>query len=76
MKLNITLDGRRFYRSSTNAWLFGICGGLAKHFGWDPKLVRALTLFGAIMVPGVSTLLVAVAYIALGLLIPADDQAL
>jgi len=75
MKLNITLDGRRFYRSSTDAWMFGICGGLARHFGWDAKLVRAATAIGAIALPGISTLAVAVLYIALGLLVPADDQA-
>lgn len=75
MKLNITLDGRRFYRSSTNAWVFGICGGLAKHFGWNPKFVRAAFAVGAIALPGISTILVVGLYIALGLLIPADDQA-
>lgn len=75
MKLNITMAGRRFYRSSTDAWIFGICGGLAKHFGWDPKLVRALTLFGTIAIPGISTLAVIVLYIALGVLVPSDDQA-
>lgn len=75
MKLNITLDGKRFYRSTTNAWIFGICGGLANHFGWNPMLVRALTVAGALMVPGVSTLGVIVLYLVLGLLIPSEDQA-
>lgn len=75
MKLNITLDGRRFYRSTNNSWLFGICGGLANHFGWNSSLVRAFTVAAAVLVPGVSTLGIIVLYIALGLLIPSDAQA-
>lgn len=75
MKLNITLDGRRFYRSSTDQWFLGICGGLARHFGWKPNLVRLVVAFGAIALPGISTLAVVALYIALGLLVPADDQA-
>ncbi len=75
MKLNITLDGRRFYRSNSDSWLFGICGGLARHFNWNPMLVRAITLVAAVAAPGVSTVAVAAVYIALGLLVPSDDQA-
>jgi phage shock protein C len=75
MKLNITLDGRRFYRSNSDAWLFGICGGLAKHFNWNPMLVRAVVAFLALAVPGISTIGVLLAYIVLGLMIPSEDQA-
>lgn len=75
MKLNITLDGRRFYRSTSNSWIFGISGGLANHFGWNSNYVRAFTVAAALLVPGVSTLGVIVLYIALGLLIPSDAQA-
>ncbi len=75
MKLNITLDGRRFYRSNTDAWLFGICGGLAKHFNWDAKLVRLVVAVLAVAVPGVSTLGMILGYIILGLMIPSEDQA-
>ena len=75
MKLNITLDGHRFYRSTTNAWIFGICGGLANHFGWNATLVRAALAVGAVVVPGVSTLGIALLYVVLGLLIPSEDQA-
>ena len=75
MKLNITLDGHRFYRSTTNAWIFGICGGLADHFGWNTTLVRATLVLGAVAVPGISTLSIIVLYIVLGLLIPTPEQA-
>lgn len=75
MKLNITLDGHRFYRSNTDAWIFGICGGLANHFGWNPTIVRAAVGIGAVAVPGISTLSIIVLYLVLGLLIPTPDQA-
>lgn len=75
MKLNITLDGRRFYRSNTEAWIFGLCGGIAQHFGWNPMLVRAIFGIGAVAVPGISTLGIILLYLVLGLLIPTADQA-
>lgn len=75
MKLNITMAGRRFYRSTSDQWIFGICGGIAQHFGWKSSYVRIATAIGAIALPGISTLLVIVLYVAAGLLIPADDQA-
>lgn len=75
MKLNITLDGRRLYRSTSDQWMFGVCGGIAKHFGWKSSHVRIVTAVGAIALPGVSTFGVAVAYVIAGLMIPADDQA-
>ncbi len=74
MKLNITLDGRRFFRSNSDAWIFGICGGLAEHFGWNSNVVRAVFGIGAVAVPGVSTLGIVILYVILGLLIPMPDQ--
>ncbi|MCO5217077.1 MAG: PspC domain-containing protein [Thermomicrobiales bacterium] len=75
MKLNITMDGRRFYRSTSDQWIFGICGGIARHFGWKSSYVRLATAAGMIIVPGISTLTFIILYVLAGLLIPADDQA-
>lgn len=75
MKLNITLDSRRFYRSKTDKWFFGVCGGLAHHFDWKPNLVRLVVAVGAVALPGISTLIVIALYITLGLLVPSEDQA-
>lgn len=75
MKLNITLHGRRFYRSTTNAWFFGLCGGLADHFGWETKWVRLALAIATVAVPGIGTLGVIAAYFALGLMIPSREQA-
>lgn len=33
---------KRLMRSSTDKKIFGVCGGIAKHFGLDPTLVRII----------------------------------
>ncbi len=55
---------RRLTRSSTDRMIFGVAGGVARHFGLDPSLVRiafvVLTLFGGfgLAVYGVAALVV------------------
>lgn len=39
------------YRSKNDQWLAGVCSGIAKELGWDPLLVRLLTLFMIIAHP-------------------------
>ena len=55
----------QLYRSNRNRVLFGVCGGLAERYGWDPTWVRlafiAATLLGG---PGV------VAYLVMALIVP------
>jgi phage shock protein C len=46
----------------------GVCGGIARQFGWDVSILRVLTLVGALFA-GVTVLV----YIALWLLMPQDD---
>ena len=60
-------DGKKLYRSR-NAWLGGVCGGIAGYFGWDPTVVRLIyllltfsSLFSGIPI-----------YIILWILIPAE----
>ncbi|MDO4501080.1 MAG: PspC domain-containing protein [Erysipelotrichaceae bacterium] len=36
---------KRLTRSSTDKYIFGVCGGLAEYFGWDVKVVRCIALF-------------------------------
>jgi phage shock protein PspC (stress-responsive transcriptional regulator) len=62
------------YRSQSNRMLLGVCGGLAEHFGVSSKLVRLATIFLAIFLPGISIWGVLFAYIALGILLPKDDN--
>ena len=55
----------QLYRSNRNRVLFGVCGGVAERYGWDPTWVRlafiAATLLGG---PGV------VAYLVMALIVP------
>ena len=43
---------KRFYRSRNDSVLAGVCGGLAERFGWDPLLVRILTVLLTIFMMG------------------------
>jgi phage shock protein C len=33
---------KKLYKSTSDKWLGGVCGGLAKHFNMDPVLIRIL----------------------------------
>ncbi len=33
---------KKLYRSTTNKWIAGVCGGLAEHFNTSPTLIRVL----------------------------------
>lgn len=35
---------RHLYRSRTDRYIGGVCGGLAKTYNWDPTLVRIVAL--------------------------------
>ncbi len=56
---------RRFYLSTTDKKLGGVCGGLAEYFGIDSLIVRIAFV---ILIPGFGTGLLA--YILLWLLAP------
>lgn len=56
---------KKFYLSSTDKKIAGVCGGIAEYFGIDSLLVRAIFLF-CIIVYGTGLLL----YIILALLAP------
>ncbi|NDK91355.1 PspC domain-containing protein [Gordonia desulfuricans] len=58
---------RRLTRSRTDAWLGGVCGGIAARYGWDASLVRALFV-ASILLPGPQVLL----YLVLWLVIPRE----
>jgi len=58
---------RQLHRSSRNRVLFGVCGGVAERYGWDPTWVRLAfalaTLAGG---PGI------VIYLAMAVIVPRD----
>jgi phage shock protein PspC (stress-responsive transcriptional regulator) len=57
---------KRLVRSSDDAWLGGVCGGIAQYVGVDPNLVRLLVVIGAFFSFGT----LAIAYIAAWVLMP------
>jgi phage shock protein PspC (stress-responsive transcriptional regulator) len=44
---------KKFYRSTRNKWLGGVCGGMAEYFNKDPTLVRILWVLITIASVGV-----------------------
>lgn len=40
---------KTFYRSASDRWIAGVCGGLARFWGIDPLLVRVLWIVGSIL---------------------------
>jgi phage shock protein C len=36
------LARRRLYRSSSDSWIGGVCGGLGKYFGIDADIIRLI----------------------------------
>lgn len=67
------LDNIGLYRSRYDRWIFGVCGGIAKKFQINATLVRLAVVLLALVVPGVSLIMVAIAYLALGILLPESD---
>lgn len=58
-------DVKRLYRSESDRWLFGVCGGIAEYFNLDPNLIRILFIIFALAFGGGILL-----YIILWLIIP------
>lgn len=61
-------------RSRSNRWIFGVCGGVAAKYNFNPLAVRIGTIILALVIPGISLFPVILAYVALGLLLPDDDS--
>ena len=60
-------------RAKRDRWLLGVCGGIAHRYGWSPNLVRLATVILGIFLPG-PNLIVVVAYIILGLILPESEE--
>jgi phage shock protein PspC (stress-responsive transcriptional regulator) len=61
---------RRLTRSTTDRYLGGVCGGVARYFNLDPTLVRVLTV-ALTVTTGSAFVLV---YIAALFVMPEDEQ--
>ena len=60
---------KKLYRSRTERWLAGVCGGLGTYFGIDPTLVRVLLVILALTF-GSGFLI----YLVLWLIIPLEPE--
>ena len=61
-------------RAKRDRWIFGVCGGVARAYGWSPNVVRLLTAIVAVIIPGVSVIPALVIYILLGIFLPETDE--
>lgn len=55
---------RRLYRSRSNRYIAGVCGGVAEYFGWDPTLIRLLTL-ASLILPGTQVIVYIIAWVVM-----------
>ena len=58
---------KRLYRSRTDKVWLGVCGGIAERFGWEPTLVRVLTVVSFFVLAGP---LIIIAYIVMAMITP------
>lgn len=58
---------KRFYRSRNDSVIAGVCGGIAERFGWEPILVRVLTVLLTFFMLGPVSI---VAYIVICMITP------
>jgi len=58
------MEPKRLYRSRTNRWIAGVCGGIGEYLNIDPVIIRIL----AIIIPGFGWL----AYLICVIVIPSE----
>ena len=60
-------------RAKRDRWIYGVCGGIARRFGWSSTAVRLATIVLAIFIPGMSVIPTILVYIVLGYLLPEEE---
>jgi phage shock protein PspC (stress-responsive transcriptional regulator) len=63
------------HRSTSNKWIFGVCSGFAEKFALNPMWVRLGVVAAALLPAGLGTIPIGLAYIALAILLPAQETA-
>jgi phage shock protein C len=66
MTFDTKITDTEFFRSGSDKWIGGVCGGIAQVTGWDVALVRALVVAGGFVSLGTVVLL----YLAAWMLLP------
>ena len=62
-------------RSTSNKWIFGVCSGFAARFKLNPMWVRLGVVAAALIPFGLGTIPIGLVYIALAILLPAQETA-
>jgi phage shock protein PspC (stress-responsive transcriptional regulator) len=61
-------------RAKRDRWVLGVCGGVARTYGWSSNVVRLLTVIVAVIIPGVSVIPALAIYILMGIFLPETDE--
>ena len=61
-------------RAKRDRWIWGVCGGIAHHYGWSSTTVRVVVVLLAIFIPGVSLIPAVLIYILLGFILPESEE--
>jgi phage shock protein C len=65
---------RGLKRAKRDRWIMGVCGGIARRYGWSSTAVRLTTAVVAIAIPGISVVPTLLVYFLLGYLLPETDE--
>ncbi len=60
-------------RAKRDRYISGVCGGIARHFGWNSNAVRLVVVLLAVFIPGVSVIPAVIIYALLSFLLPEED---
>jgi len=64
------MSPKRLTRSRSDRKIAGVCGGLARYFGWDPTVVRVAYVVASVVSVGFPGIAV---YLLLWVLIPKGE---
>ncbi len=63
----------RLMRSRRDRWIYGVCGGIARRYGWSSTAVRLVTVLLAIFIPGPNVVVI-LTYFLLAFLLPEAED--
>lgn len=63
---------KKLYRSTTDRWIAGVCGGIGEYVGIDPNVIRVIW---AIITAITGFLAGIIAYILVWVILPEQEQA-
>jgi phage shock protein C len=64
----------RIKRARRDRWILGVCGGIARTYGWSSGAVRLATAVLAVIIPGPSLVATLLVYLLLGAVLPESEE--